>query len=201
MFIQRIKELLAAKGITKNKLLTDLHLGKNSFVNWESRGTVPSGEVLSKIADYFDVSVDYLLGNTDKPTSKKGIRTPVYGNVAAGIPMEAITDIEDYEEIDEETARKGEYAALRIHGESMEPRMCDGDVVIVRLQEEIESGETAIVIVNGQDATCKKIKKTPEGIMLIPINPSFDPIFYTNKQIAELPVRIFGKVVELRGKF
>lgn len=62
MFIQRVKELLAAKGITKNKMLTDLQLGKNSFVNWESRGTVPSGEVLAKIANYFGVSVDYLLG-------------------------------------------------------------------------------------------------------------------------------------------
>ena len=63
MFIQKLKELIAQKGITKNKLLTDLGLGKNSFINWETRGTVPSGETLSRIADYFGVSVDYLLGN------------------------------------------------------------------------------------------------------------------------------------------
>lgn len=75
MFIQKLKELIAQKGITKNKLLTDLGLGKNSFINWETRGTVPSGETLSRIADYFDVSVDYLLGNTDekkKPTALGG---------------------------------------------------------------------------------------------------------------------------------
>ena len=66
MFIEKVKELLKEKGITKNKLLTDLQLGKNSFVNWESRGTVPSGEVLAKIANYFGVSVDYLLGNEEQ---------------------------------------------------------------------------------------------------------------------------------------
>lgn len=73
MFVERLKELLSEREITKNKLLTDLQLGKNSFVNWESRGTIPSGEVLTKIADYFGVTVDYLLGNTgsrEKPKEK-----------------------------------------------------------------------------------------------------------------------------------
>jgi repressor LexA len=129
------------------------------------------------------------------------VRIPVYGNVAAGIPIEAITDIEDYEEISQDMAAKGEYAALRIHGDSMEPRMTDGDVVIVRLQETIESGETAIVMVNGSDATCKKIMRTDEGIMLLSTNAKYSPMFYSNKQIEEIPVRIWGKVVELRAKF
>lgn len=73
MFVERLKKLLSEREITKNKLLTDLQLGKNSFVNWESRGTIPSGEVLTKIAEYFGVTVDYLLGNTDsreKPKEK-----------------------------------------------------------------------------------------------------------------------------------
>lgn len=79
--------------------------------------------------------------------------------------------------------------------------MRDGDVVIVRLQDDCNTGDIAIVIVNGDEATCKKIKKTPEGIMLIPLNQNFEPMFYSNKEIVELPVRIFGKVVELRAKF
>jgi repressor LexA len=98
-------------------------------------------------------------------------------------------------------AARGTYIALTIHGQSMEPRMNEGDVVIVRLQEDVESGETAIVMVNGGDSTCKKIKKTPEGVMLISTNPAYEPMFYTNAQIAELPVRILGKVVELRAKY
>jgi transcriptional regulator with XRE-family HTH domain len=68
-FIERVLFLLEQKGITKNKMLSDLKLGKNSFVNWKERGTIPSGETLTKIAEYFDVSVDYLLTGekTEKP--------------------------------------------------------------------------------------------------------------------------------------
>ena len=83
----------------------------------------------------------------------------------------------------------------------MEPRMTTGDVVIVKSQSTIENGETAIVLVNGDEATCKKIKKTPEGVLLISTNPNYEPLFYTNKQIEQLPVRIIGKVIELRAKF
>ena len=79
--------------------------------------------------------------------------------------------------------------------------MLDGDIVIVKIQSHIEDGEIAIVFVNGDDATCKKIKKTPNGIMLISNNPAFEPMFYSNEDIENLPVRVLGKVVELRGKF
>ena len=128
-------------------------------------------------------------------------RIPVYGAVAAGIPLEAIQDIEDYEEITEDMARSGKYAALKIKGNSMLPRFTEGDVVIVRLQDDVDNGDIAIVMVNGDEATCKKIKKTPEGVMLISTNPDYEPMFYSNQEIADLPVRIWGKVVELRAKF
>ena len=132
----------------------------------------------------------------------QGVRIPVLGNVAAGIPLEAIEDIIDYEEIPEQMARDGfEYFALQIKGNSMLPRFTPGDVVIVRLQDDVDNGDIAIVMVNGDEATCKKIKKTPEGVMLISTNPDYEPMFYSNQEIADLPVRIWGKVVELRAKF
>lgn len=67
MFLQRVTELIDSHGITRNKLLTEIGLNKNSFVVWENRGTVPGGNTLSKLADYFHVSTDYLLGRTDNP--------------------------------------------------------------------------------------------------------------------------------------
>ena len=67
LFVERVMILIKEHGITKNKLLTDLKLGKNSFVDWEKRGTIPSGETFNKIADYFNVTTDYLLGKTDDP--------------------------------------------------------------------------------------------------------------------------------------
>ena len=83
----------------------------------------------------------------------------------------------------------------------MEPRIKDGDVVIVQKQDDCDSGDVAVVLVNGDEATVKRIKKEPEGIMLIPNNPSYEPKFYSNAEIENLPVKILGKVVELRAKF
>ena len=133
--------------------------------------------------------------------SSSGIRVPVLGDVAAGIPIEAITDIVDYEEIDAALAKTGDFFGLRIKGNSMEPRMREGDVVIVRKQDTAESGETVVVLVNGDSATVKKIKYGPDGITLMPTNPSYDPIFYSASEVGSLPVRVIGKVIELRAKY
>ena len=130
------------------------------------------------------------------------VKIPVLGKVAAGIPIDAITDILDYEEISSDMIKDGsEYFALQIKGDSMEPKISSGDVVIVRHQPDCDSGQIAIVCVNGNEATCKKIMKQPTGIMLVPLNPTFEPTFYSNKEIEEIPITILGKVVELRAKF
>ena len=83
----------------------------------------------------------------------------------------------------------------------MEPRIKTGDVVIVKQQSDCDNGDVAVVLVNGLDATVKRIKKSPEGIMLIPTNSAYEPMFYSNEDVKKLPVRIMGKVVELRAKF
>ena len=98
-------------------------------------------------------------------------------------------------------ASQGEHFALKIKGQSMEPRIFEDDVVIVKKQDDCDSGDIAVVLVNGNEATVKRIKKRPEGLMLIPNNPAYEPMFYSNEEIENLPVRIIGKVVELRGKF
>lgn len=202
MFYLRLKELRKERKISQAEFAKQFCVSNGAVGNWEAGKRQPDSDTLVRIAKFFNVSVDYLLGSEDVPLpAKTGIKIPVLGNVAAGIPIEAIEDIIDYEEIDEEMAKKGEYFGLKIKGDSMEPRIQNGDVVIVRKQETAESGDTAIVLVNGNDATVKKIKITEDGITLIPNNPAYDIKFYTKKEIEALPVRIIGKVVELRGKF
>ena len=134
-------------------------------------------------------------------TAKPCVAVPVLGDVAAGIPIEAITDIVDYEEIDAAMASSGEHFGLRIKGSSMEPRMMEGDVVIVRKQDTAETGDTVVVLVNGDSATVKKIKYGSDGISLIPTNPAHDVQFYSAADVERLPVRVIGKVVELRAKY
>ncbi len=98
-------------------------------------------------------------------------------------------------------AIQGEHFALQVRGDSMTPLMDEGDVIIVRQQDDADTGDIAVVVVNGNEATVKKIKKRPEGLMLIPINTTnHEPMFYSNAEIASLPVKIIGKAVELRKK-
>lgn len=131
----------------------------------------------------------------------KSLSIPVLGSIAAGIPIDAIEDIVDYEEIDMEMANSGTFYGLKIKGSSMEPRIMENDVVIIKQQSDVESGEVGAVLINGNEATLKKVVKHENGISLISFNQAFEPKFFTTEEIESLPIKILGKVVELRGKF
>lgn len=171
------------------------------------KANLPKGSVQNIFAGYVPdprastvEAIEKALG-LNKPNANKGVWIPVYGNIAAGIPIEAIEDIIDQEEIPTEMTNNGEYIALRVKGSSMEPRIKEGDVVIIKRQETIENVEIAAVLVNGNDVTLKQVKVEDSGIWLIPFNSAFPHKFYTKKECADLPVRILGKMVELRAKF
>lgn len=186
-------------------------LGYKSYTTitkWESEVSEPTLKKASEIAAFFNISVNDLCYKDltlPLPTSvkaSKAVSINVLGRVAAGIPLEAIEEIVDTEEITEDLARTGDFFGLRIQGDSMEPRICDGDVVIVRKQEDADSGDIVIAMVNGDDAVCKRLIKYTYGIGLISLNAAkYEPMMYTPEEISEKPVRIIGKVVELRGKF
>lgn len=204
--MNRVKELRKQKHITQEELGKVLNIQKAAISKYENGRAEPSTEVLKKMSSFFGVSIDYLLGNSPAKLStqkvSRGIRIPVLGRVVAGIPIEAVEEILDYEEITPELAATGEFFALQIKGDSMEPTLRDGDVVIVKKQPTVDSGDIAIVLVNGNDATVKEIKESPAGITLIGHNAAiYTPQFYSNKEIQNLPVQIIGKVVEMRRKF
>lgn len=198
----KLREAREKIGISQKELAKMINVSPSRYNQWETGKYDPDTEMLILIAKALGTTVDALVGNNEAKQAHIKSRIPVAGRVEAGIAREAIQDIVDWEEIDPEMLRGGaEYIGLVIHGKSMEPRMKEGDVVIVRIQDDCDTGDIAIVFVNGDEATCKKIKKTPEGVLLIPFNDAFEPMFYTNQEIIDLPVRIFGKVVELRAKF
>jgi len=126
---------------------------------------------------------------------------PVLGSVVAGIPIEATEEIIGWEEINAKTTLQAEHFALIIKGDSMEPLLIPGDVVIVRQQPTAENGDIVVTTVNGDEASVRRIKTRADGLMLIANNPSYDPVYYTNKEINALPVRILGKVIESRRSF
>lgn len=175
----------------------------------------PSVQCIKQVSDAIGIDFDILFSRIEGNVSLKkdenvsdtetlynrGVVINVYGRVAAGIPLEMIEDIIDTEEIPEEMARTGEFFGLQIKGDSMEPKFSEGDVVIVRHQDDAESGDIIIATINGDEATCKRLRKYRDGIELVSNNPSYEPMFFSNDDIIEKPVKIIGRVVELRAKF
>lgn len=193
----KLKEFRLSRELSQNDLGQMIGVSKQAISMYERGEREPSMDILNRMADIFGVDINVLYGRDARP-----VMVPVLGYVAAGIPIEAIQEILDYEEISPAMIKDGsEYFALKIKGQSMEPRIYNGDVVIVRVQPDVDSGQIAIVCVNGDNATCKKILKQESGIVLQPLNPMYETVFYSNEQIAEIPITILGRVVELRGKF
>ncbi len=202
--INRIKALRLEHGLRQIDLANKIGALQSTISQWETGKVEPDIEALIKIASIFETSIDNVLGEESPrpPISSGGTWVPVLGEVAAGIPIEAVEDIVDYEEIDAALAATGDFFGLRIKGSSMEPRIREGDVVIVRKQGDADTGDTVVVLVNGDSATVKRLKKEADGSMwLLPNNPAYDPQHFTPTEITEKPVHIIGKVVELRGKF
>lgn len=210
---QNIKMYMEDKGISRKEFCKRLGFAYSTVTDWLNAEKYPRIDKIDMMATFFGVSKADLVEPhtaTHSPTKPpapsqqprdKGIRIPVLGRVVAGILIEAIEEIIDWEEIPQKLAASGKFFALRVCGHSMEPRILEGDVVIVRQQEDVDSGDIAIVMVNGDEATVKRVKKQEDGITLIATNTSvYEPHFYSNQEIRDLPVRILGKVVELRGK-
>lgn len=200
MIGDKIKKRREELGISQEELAKRMGYKSRSSINKIelNLSDVPQKKIID-FAKALDTTINYLM---DEHTSKnKGVNIPVLGRVIAGIPIEAVEEIIDYEEIAESLAKTGEFFALQIKGDSMEPEMREGDIAIVRKQETAETGDIAIVLVNGDDATVKKVRILDEGIMLIPFNAKYTPWAYTAEECESLPVRIIGKVIECRRKY
>ena len=207
-FKDLVKSRRIALGLTLEEVGKIVGVSKATVQRWES-GEISNmrRDKVLLLAKALHTTPAYLMGWEDDKEAQnsskksKGVKIPVLGRVVAGIPIDAVEEIIDYEEISEDMARQGDFFALQVKGDSMEPRIVDGDVVIVRKQEDVDSGDIAIVLVNGDEATIKKVQKCDGGINLVPTNSAYPVLTYTNKEIEQLPVRVIGKVVELRAKF
>lgn len=214
---KNLKRIMYDHDKTQADVAKDLNISKATISSWANGTRTPKMPAIDKLCHYFNCKRADLMepyaprGYSGRSTphytasedfNNSGYWVPVLGDVAAGLPIEANEDIQDWEQLDDKLKGTGEHFALRIKGSSMEPRMMDGDVVIVRKQPDAESGEIVIVKVDGDSATCKKLLKGDDGITLIPFNTMmYQPIRYTAEEIESKPVTILGKVIELRGKF
>lgn len=196
MLSNNLKRLRHMADLTQPELAEKLGTNQKVISSWEMGVRNPRHDMIQKIADYFGVTTDYLLSGEDKSVS--GVRIPVLGDVRAGVPLYATENIVDYEEIAPNL--QGEFFALRVRGDSMSPRIMEGDIVIVEKKDVCNSGDVCVVMIDGELATIKRVDIKPNGIILMPFNNKYEPSYYTNDEVVSLPVQVIGRVVELRGK-
>ena len=203
--MNRIKELRKEKGLKQTELAAILNVTQGALSSWETGRYDIGNDDLKKLADFFGVSADYILGRDDisklpgyigKVTENKKI--PIIGSVKCGPNGLAFEYIDGFVSIDE--SYSGNIVAFRCKGDSMKDLgINDGDIAIVRQQDDVECGELAVVIVNGDEGTLKRVRKFEGGIVLEAANPDYPPRIFTAEDLNK--IKIMGKVLETRKKF
>lgn len=203
IFSRNLRRIMYEREISQSKMAQDLNIPKTTISGWVNAKRTPKMDKIDQLCTYLRCTRTDLMEPPGSNLSRivSGVKIPVLGRVAAGIPIDAIREIIDYEEITEAMSMTGEYFGLRIKGDSMLPRIAEGDVVIVRCQPDAESGQVVIAQVNGNTATCKKLVKHNNGISLVSFNSEYEPMYFSNEEIEKLPVTIIGKAVENRQKY
>ena len=199
----RIKEKRIQAGLTQEELAEKLGLKKSAIAKYEN-GRVENikRSIIQKMSDILDCTPSYLMGWDENVTiqtaQRSHYRIPVLTTVAAGKPIYAEEDVLQWIDYDKEP---GDHVrACRIEGNSMIPRIQNGATVIFDSELGWEDGDVVIATVNGDHATCKRIKKYADGIALLSDNANYAPMYFSGKEVNELPVKVIGRVTEVRGK-
>ena len=198
--MERLKEVRMKAGVTQHEIAEALNINRTTYNKYENGATKPSPETLSRIADYCRVSVDYHLGRDAPAEAAETVpgliavrkqKIPVLGEIACGKPIFADEDREVYVSVSEDLVC--DYALIA-KGDSMLPRIHDGDLVFIREMPVVENGRIAAVLID-DEATLKRVFFDPEKhkLMLVPDNPAFQPFMYVGEELET--VRILGLAI------
>ena len=203
-FANRLNKAITLRNIKPIELSEKTGIDKSKISSYMSGRYKAKQDGVYLLAQALNVSEVWLMGY-DVPMEsipiKKidKIKIPVLGRVKAGYDYLAQENIIGYESIDNVSDPEN-YYALQVTGDSMEPLFSDGDIAIVHKQDDFDSGNTCIILVNGDEATVKKVVKMDDGIDLIAMNPYYPVRHFTKNEMNEIPVKVIGKVVEARKR-
>ena len=204
---QNIRYLREKKGIDQQKLADILEVPRSTLACWENNIRTPKLEQIVKIAEYFNTNLDIIYSNFDNAIpielDDNTVNIPVLGVIKAGIPIEAQQDIIEYIEIPKRWTLGGrKFYGLKISGDSMYPKYDENDIVIFEQLEDmsIANNKDCAVMVNGDDATFKKVLVNEQGIVLVPYNMAYDMMIFSPQDVIDKPVRIIGIAKEKRTK-
>lgn len=200
MFAQRLKDLRKAKSISQVELSRALGLTQQAVGKWETGRCTPDPQTLAELAGYFGVSVDNLLERDvalHMPLTPAEYPIPIIGTVRAGYG--ALAFEEDYGVEYARVKNPENYFFLIVKGDSMEPRISDGDYALVHKQSSLENGELGVMIYGEGEGTLKKYVKRGNAVVLQPFNSEYEPFVIKGEELDNL--YIAGKVVETKRKW
>lgn len=203
-FGDRLRQAMGKAEMNATELSEKTGISKSTISRYLSGGYIAKQRNLLKLSLALHVEPKFLFPDAAQELDEnlKVYRIPIVGKVVAGTPIDAIENITDYIRVTNPAAADGSYYALHVTGASMEPEMREGDLVIVHKQDYFDSGDICIVLVNGNEATVKKVIKNDQGLTLIGFNATvYPPHFYNARQVEELPVRVIGKVKQVRRSY
>jgi len=191
--IDLIKRLRMRKKMTVEELASRVGISKSTLSRYENgQRDFPINDI-GAYAEALDTTVEYLLGIENlQPLSYETITIPILGEIACGDPIYVAENFEGYRTEPKEDLPSGNLFYLKAKGDSMEPTIPNGAMVLIRQQPDAENGEIVAVLLNGDtEATLKRIRKQNGSVMLMPDNPTYDPIIVSESN----PARIIGKAI------
>lgn len=202
---KNLKRIMYDHQKTQADISHDLSISKATVSSWVNGSRIPRMDKIDLLCHYFNVTrYDIMEDHSDASSLPPGAiplgryRIPIVAVVAAGVPIYSEDNIVGYVDYDRDP--HGEVFALRVKGDSMVPKIENGDLVIVDKSVSWEDNDIVIVRVNGHEGTCKRVKRYAEGISLISINPAYEPMYYSREQVEQLPVEVVGRVMEVRSR-
>ena len=203
IFAKNLNYYLNINNKNRVDVCRDLEIPYSTFTDWCNANIYPRIDKIELLANYFDIKKSDLVENKDK-TDKLGnpvTEIPLLGIVKAGYDYLAQENWIGTVDIDKKLAESGDFFALKIHGDSMSPVLVEDDIVIIKKQNDFENGDIVVAIINGNEATIKKGKKSDSSILLQPFNTNYEPLIFSCDEMKTIPVTIVGIVKQLKREF
>lgn len=205
IFSENLKYYMQLNEKDRNDICRDLGFAYTTFAEWYNGNIYPRIDKIEILANYFNIKKSDLIEDKEK-TKLDQLGNPVISIDLLGSVKAGYNGIVDEHKIGTvtipvEMSKTGDFFALQVKGDSMFPALFEDDIVIIKKQNDFETGDLVVAIINGDEATVKKGKKTEFGIMLQPLNTNYEPLIYTYDQIKTVPVTIIGVVKELKRTY
>lgn len=209
-FSNRLEKAMQMRNLKASELSEKAHIPKSAISQYLSGLYEAKQKSIFKLASVLNVSEAWLMG-MDVPMEKitkldklgnPVTEIPLLGTVKAGYDYMAQENWEGMIEVDKNIIKDGsDYFALKIKGDSMSPVLIEDDIVIIKKQDDFESGDLVVALINGDEATIKKGKKSDNSILLQPLNTNYEPLIFTYDEVKNIPVTIVGIVKQLKREF